>query len=69
MDSALPCPAACGAPLGPCIGVADAARISADTAHHWYPVGSLGCKLSPPYLACRASAIFSRERLSARFFQ
>mmetsp|Transcript_31177 Transcript_31177/g.50237 ORF Transcript_31177/g.50237 Transcript_31177/m.50237 type:complete len:813 (-) Transcript_31177:15-2453(-) len=30
---------ACGAPLGPCIGVADAARISADTADHWYPVG------------------------------
>eukprot|EP00913_Durusdinium_trenchii_P000056 g51.t2 len=30
---------ACGAPLGPCIGVADAVRVSADTAEHWFPVG------------------------------
>jgi len=29
----------CGAPLGPCVGVVDAVRISADTAHHWDPVG------------------------------
>ncbi|CAJ1341551.1 unnamed protein product [Effrenium voratum] len=30
---------ACGAPLGPCVGLADAIRVSADTAPHWLPVG------------------------------
>lgn len=30
---------ACGAPLGPCIGHANAIRVSADTAEHWLPVG------------------------------
>ncbi|CAK0910385.1 unnamed protein product, partial [Prorocentrum cordatum] len=30
---------ACGAPLGPCIGHVDAARVSADTAEHWLPKG------------------------------
>lgn len=30
---------ACGAPLGPCAGLVDAARISADTADHWLPKG------------------------------
>ncbi|CAE8626853.1 unnamed protein product, partial [Polarella glacialis] len=29
----------CGAPLGPCVGLADAMRISADTAEHWLPKG------------------------------
>lgn len=30
---------ACGAPLGPCVGLVDAARVSADTAEHWLPRG------------------------------
>lgn len=30
---------ACGAPLGPCVGLADAVRVSADTAEHWLPKG------------------------------
>jgi len=29
----------CGAPIGPCIGLVDAMRVSADTADHWLPRG------------------------------
>ena len=30
---------ACGAPIGPCIGLVDAMRVSADAATHWLPTG------------------------------